>query len=206
MMDQQILSQWITNQGDDVLSLEYPLNKDSWVLELGGYQGWWSSRIASKYDCNIIIVEPVPEYFDKLSLMFQDNKKVKLVNNAISSIERDVVLNIGTDGTSETMIESDTKVTVKAITLETVLSSFNVEQIDLMQMNIEGEEYPLMKHLVDTELITKIKNIQVQFHMIDESSIKKREYIQEGLYNLGYRLKWNYDFVWESWTIFKPKS
>ena len=205
-MDQQILSQWITNQGDDVLSLEYPLNKDSWVLELGGYQGWWSSRIASKYDCNIIIVEPVPEYFDKLSLMFQDNKKVKLVNNAISSIERDVVLNIGTDGTSETMIESDTKVTVKAITLETVLSSFNVEQIDLMQMNIEGEEYPLMKHLVDTELITKIKNIQVQFHMIDESSIKKREYIQEGLYNLGYRLKWNYDFVWESWTIFKPKS
>jgi FkbM family methyltransferase len=206
MMDQQILSQWIINQGDDVLSLEYPLNKDSWVLELGGYQGWWSSRIASKYDCNIIIVEPVPEYFDKLSLMFQDNKKVRLVNNAISSIERDIVLNIGTDGTSETMIESDTKVTVKAITLETVLSSFNVEQIDLMQMNIEGEEYPLMKHLVDTELITKIKNIQVQFHMIDESSIKKREYIQEGLYNLGYRLKWNYDFVWESWTIFKPKS
>ncbi len=205
-MDQQILSQWIINQGDDVLSLEYPLNKDSWVLELGGYQGWWSSRIASKYDCNIIIVEPVPEYFDKLSLMFQDNKKVRLVNNAISSIERDIVLNIGTDGTSETMIESDTKVTVKAITLETVLSSFNVEQIDLMQMNIEGEEYPLMKHLVDTELITKIKNIQVQFHMIDESSIKKREYIQEGLYNLGYRLKWNYDFVWESWTIFKPKS
>ncbi len=204
-MDQQILGQWITNQGDDVLSLEYPLNKDSWVLELGGYQGWWSSRIASKYDCNIIIVEPVPEYFDKLSLMFQDNKKVKLVNNAISSIERDVVLNIGTDGTSETMIESDTKVTVKAITLETVLSLFNVEQIDLMQMNIEGEEYPLMKHLVDTRLITKINNIQVQFHMIDQSSIEKRMYIQEELYKLGYRLKWNYDFVWESWTLLKHK-
>ena len=39
MMDQKILSQWILNQGDDVLALDYPLNKDSWVLELGGYQG-----------------------------------------------------------------------------------------------------------------------------------------------------------------------
>lgn len=204
-MDQKILSQWILNQGDDVLALDYPLNKDSWVLELGGYQGWWSSRIANRYDCNIIIVEPVPEYFDKLTLMFQDNNKVRLINNAISSIERDIVLNVGTDGTSETMIESDTKVTVKAITLETVLGLLNVEQIDLMQMNIEGEEYPLMKHLVDTETITKIKNFQVQFHNINESCIEKREYIQERLFDLGYRQKWNYDFVWESWTIFKPK-
>jgi len=205
MMDEKVLSKWILDLGDDVLGLDYPLNKDSWVLELGGYQGWWSSRIASRYDCNIIIVEPVPEYFNKLSLMFQNNKKVRLVNNAISSVERDIILNVGTDGTSETMIESDTKVTVKAITLETVLGLFDVEQIDLMQMNIEGEEYPLMKHLVDTELITKIKNFQVQFHMIDESSIEKREYIQEGLYDLGYRLKWNYDFVWESWTLLKNK-
>ena len=138
--------------------------------------------------------------------MFKDNKKVRLVNNAISSIERDIVLNVSTDGTSETMIESDNKVTVKALTLETILGLFNVEQIDLMQMNIEGEEYPLMKHLVDTEAIIKIKNFQVQFHMIDESSIEKREYIEEKLFDLGYRQKWNYDFVWESWTIFKPKS
>lgn len=205
-MDREVHHKWILDMGDDVLGLDYPITKDSWVLELGGYQGWWSSRIANKYDCNIIIVEPVPEYFNKLSSMFQDNNKVRLVNNAISSIERDIVLNVGTDGTSETMIESNTKVTVKAITLETVLGLFDVKQIDLMQMNIEGEEYPLMKHLVDTKVITKIKNFQVQFHKINESSIDKREYIQEKLFDLGYRQKWNYDFVWESWTIFKHKS
>jgi hypothetical protein len=72
-----------------------------------------------------------------------------------------------------------------------------------MQMNIEGEEYPLMKHLVDTKLITKIKSFQVQFHMIDESCIDKRMYIQEKLLDLGYRQKWNYDFVWESWVKIK---
>jgi FkbM family methyltransferase len=203
MMDPQVLGRWIVDQGDNILGVDYPLTKDSWVLELGGYQGWWSNRIANKYDCNIIIVEPIPEYFDKLSLMFQDNKRVNLINNAISSVERDIVLNIGTDSTSETMIESDTKVTVKAITLETILSLFDVEQIDLMQMNIEGEEYPLMKHLVDTKLITKIKSFQVQFHMIDESCIDKRMYIQEKLLDLGYRQKWNYDFVWESWVKIK---
>ncbi len=202
-MDPQVLGRWIVDQGDNILGVDYPLTKDSWVLELGGYQGWWSNRIANKYDCNIIIVEPIPEYFDKLSLMFQDNKRVNLINNAISSVERDIVLNIGTDSTSETMIESDTKVTVKAITLETILSLFDVEQIDLMQMNIEGEEYPLMKHLVDTKLITKIKSFQVQFHMIDESCIDKRMYIQEKLLDLGYRQKWNYDFVWESWVKIK---
>jgi FkbM family methyltransferase len=203
MMDEKVLGRWIVDQGDNILGVDYPLTKDSWVLELGGYQGWWSNKIASKYDCNIIIVEPIPEYFEKLSLMFQDNNKVNLINNAISSVERDIVLNIGTDSTSETMIESDTKVTVKAITLETILGLFNIEQIDLMQMNIEGEEYPLMKHLVDTKLITKIKSFQVQFHMIDESCIDKRMYIQEKLLDLGYRQKWNYDFVWESWVKIK---
>ena len=93
-MDKEVLGRWIVDQGDNILGVDYPLTKDSWVLELGGYQGWWSNKIASKYDCNIIIVEPIPEYFEKLSLMFQDNNKVNLINNAISSVERDIVLNI----------------------------------------------------------------------------------------------------------------
>jgi FkbM family methyltransferase len=203
MIDEAVLYKWRQNNGDNIQALEYPLNKDSWVLELGGYKGIWSKAILNKYDCNMIIVEPVLEYFNELALTFKNNSKVKLVNNAISSVERDIVLNLSTDGSSETMIDSIEKVTVKALTLESILNLFNVEQIDLMQMNIEGEEYPLMKHLVDTGLITKIKNFQVQFHYTDEACIDKRQYIQERLLDLGYRQRWNYDFIWESWTKIK---
>ena len=73
-----------------------------------------------------------------------------------------------------------------------------------MQVNIEGEEYPLMQEWLNSGILKKFKYIQVQYHRYGENYEEKHKKIQEGLENSGFRLRWQYPFVWESWenTLF----
>ena len=56
------LHRWWSDNGDFTLRLNYPLSTDSLVLDLGGFQGQWTSDLFAKYRCKIIIFEPVAEY------------------------------------------------------------------------------------------------------------------------------------------------
>ncbi len=53
--------------------------------------------------------------------------------------------------------------------------------------------------MLETGVIKKFKNIQVQFHMGIDGDIERRDKIHEGLKNNGFKIKFNYPFVWESW-------
>ena len=53
---------------DDAIKLVYDhdLDKNSIVVDIGGYKGIWAGNIIDKYNCNIIIYEPVKTYFTQL--------------------------------------------------------------------------------------------------------------------------------------------
>jgi len=102
------------------------------------------------------------------------------------------------DATSS-YLNSSYKVTVKCLPLEHFLDKHNIERIDLIQINVEGEEYPLLENWIESGLINKIKFLQVQYHKFGEDYESKRTNIQEGLKKLGFTLRYEYPFVWESW-------
>ena len=52
---------------------------------------------------------------------------------------------------------------------------------------------------MESGLINKIKFLQVQYHKFGEDYESKRTNIQEGLKKLGFTLRYEYPFVWESW-------
>lgn len=72
--------------------------------------------------------------------------------------------------------------------------------IDLMKINIEGGEYALLPHLIDTGVISRVRNIQIQFHELDVDSAEKRESIICAL-RKTHKRDWCYEFVWESWSL-----
>ena len=82
--------------------------------------------------------------------------------------------------------------------IEDVFAEHELEQVDLISMNIEGGEYELLKHLVTSPVIFKIKNIQVQFHDFIDNARTKRDILHIKLQNT-HKLTYNYDFVWENW-------
>jgi hypothetical protein len=67
-------------------------------------------------------------------------------------------------------------------------------------MNIEGDEYPILEHMIETGYINRIKNIQIQFHLGIDNAVEKRDKIREKLTLNGFKIKYDYAFVWESWT------
>ncbi|MBK8196443.1 MAG: FkbM family methyltransferase [Lewinellaceae bacterium] len=74
----------------------------------------------------------------------------------------------------------------------------SIEFVDLMKINIEGEEYPLLETIIKADLQYKIDNIQIQFHPWINGAETKREEIRQAL-SASHRLTYDFPFVWENW-------
>jgi hypothetical protein len=84
--------------------------------------------------------------------------------------------------------------------MKSLLEYWGLDMVDLIQINIEGDEYPVLESLIEDGLINRFKNIQIQFHHGIDNDIERRNSIRNGLLKNGFKEKFNYPFVWESWT------
>lgn len=196
-MNYEDLQKWFSIGGDDSLRINYPLNENSLVLDLGGYEGTWTQKIYDKYQCNIHVFEPIPNLYKSLVEKFKDKDKIKIYNFGISDENKEIEISLLNDGSSF-YIESENKVKTKVKSLIEFLENKKIENVDLIKINIEGDEFPLLKNLIDNNKTNLFKDIQVQFHQFIPDSINKRNWIRERL-SLTHTLTYNYEFVWENW-------
>jgi FkbM family methyltransferase len=190
---------WEQDNGDFTKILDYPIDSSSQVIELGGYIGEWTGKIVSKFNPKLLIIEPISEFVEILQNKFQDNPNVIIDNSAISTSNKIIELHVLDSRTSESIEVSDNKVQVKAYTIEHFVEKYNINKIDLIQVNIECEEYPLLLKWISTDFLKNVRFIQIQFHTFCDDYEKKYSIISEGLKNLGFEIRYRYDFVWESW-------
>ncbi len=188
-------SEWYKVKGDDTFRLNYPLNKDSIVIDLGGALGDWSMPIHNLYQPNIYIFEPT-ELFAKLEARFKGLSKVHLLNFAASN--EDTELSLGVMDGEASVFHEENLVTVQAIDFGAFLDRLSVQNIDLLKMNIEGAEYEILEGIVSRGQLNRFVNIQCQFHMIDNHEERYKNLIME-LEKTHY-LAWRFPFVWENWT------
>ena len=60
--------------------------------------------------------------------------------------------------------------TIEIMNVVELFTKYNIENIKLMKVNIEGGEYELLPRLIESGFIKRIRNIQIQFHEIDPES------------------------------------
>ena len=53
--------------------------------------------------------------------------------------------------------------------------------------------------MLNEDIVQKFNNIQVQFHLGVENDQERRNNIQKELTFKGFKNKFDYPFVWESW-------
>jgi FkbM family methyltransferase len=201
MTPQESYKKWVQDKGDETHIINYPLNENSWVLELGGYKGIWTKRIFEKFKCNILVIEPVPEFYSYLNSEFSKpeyENKVKLENLAISTEQKKIKIFPSGDSSS-THLQNGEGIDIECQTIEFFLNKYNIDLVDLVQINIEGEEYPLLENWTSSNLIDKFKFIQVQFHNFIDNHIQRRSEIQNRLISQNFENIFQYDFIWESW-------
>jgi FkbM family methyltransferase len=199
------LNRWFADNGDYTHNINYELNNDSIVIDLGGYYGLWIDEILKKNNPhipNIILVEPVPEFYNHLVGKYENYKKIKVINAGVSTDKNEATktLYISNDGSSTNFNGNiNSEIQIKTIPIDKILSDNNINQVDLLQINIEGDEYGLMEYMIESNIIEKFKNVQIQFHLGIENDMERRNNIQKNLISKGFKNKFDYPFVWESW-------
>jgi FkbM family methyltransferase len=199
------LNRWFADNGDYTHNINYELNENSVVIDLGGYRGLWVDEILKKNNPiipNIVLVEPVSEYYNHLVTKYKNYEKIKVMNVGVSTDKDEVTktLYISNDGSSTNFnVISNSAIQIKTLPIDKILLDNNINQVDLIQINIEGDEYGLMEYMIESNVVDKFKNIQIQFHLGITNERERRDIIQKNLISKGFKNKFDYPFVWESW-------
>jgi FkbM family methyltransferase len=189
---------WREIDGDSTLRLNYELDSKSLVVDLGGYKGQWASDIYSKYQCNILIFEPVQYFFENIQKRFSKNSNIKVYQFGLSDKSGAFEFSIDSDSTSQFIKNNNTETCEVREAVGFFLDQ-RIEYIDLMKINIEGAEYDLLEHFIETGFIEKINNLQVQFHSFVPNASARMNHIRERL-KCTHTPTYQYEFIWEGWV------
>jgi len=192
---------WMLRKGDDKISLEYPLDEDSVVFDIGAYEGNFTQKVVDKFNCNVYAFEPLPEMYEYLNKKFKKNKKVKIYSFGLLDETKNA--NISSYDAGSSLFTRTEAVPNKKIELrefKCFVTDNNITNIDYVYMNIEGSEYKLLNHIIDTGYIHNIQNLQIQFHNYLPNAKKERNKIRTNLKKTHICI-FNYPFIWEGWKI-----
>jgi FkbM family methyltransferase len=193
------MSNWLADKGDQTLRMNYDLNEDSVVIDLGGYEGQWSSDIFSRYCSNIHILEPVPQFYHNIKERFLPNDKIVIHNCGLSNSDSIIKIALADDGSSAFRKDREL-IEVKLKEAVSFFANIGVNKIDLIKINIEGGEYELLEHLINANFTGNIINFQIQFHSFVPSAELRMRAIQEQL-STTHKLTYQYPFIWENWKL-----
>jgi FkbM family methyltransferase len=141
------INRWFTDNGDNTHNINYDLNENSVIIDLGGYTGVWVQQMIEKYNPNVYILEPVTKFYEGMVNKFSNNPKVHLMNVGVSTEDKEGTIFINGDATSSNLTNGES-IGVKFNTIETVLEKWGLTEVDLIQINIEGDEYPLLENML----------------------------------------------------------
>ena len=190
---------WTLRSGDEKLSLQDPLDSDSIVFDVGAYTGQFTEKIFLKFNCNVYAFEPVKNVVDTLKNKFHDNQKVKILNFGLLDDNKKIkISSIGAGSSIFSRAEGEAVNLVEFRSFIEFVNNESIKKIHLLYMNIEGSEYQLMKHIIETKFITNIDHIQIQFHnFVDDSKYLRHEIRKE--LKKTHKCKFNFPFIWERW-------
>ena len=192
---------WYKANGDQTYLVDHELSSQSIVFDVGGYIGNSAASIYCKYGATIHIFEPVDEYASRLIKRFGGNRKIHIHNYGLGSKTEDLLIYVSEGATSTfgSRINFTDKKSIKIQSFTEVLNILKIDEVDLMAINIEGGEYDLLDHIIDNNLLSKIRCLQIQFHEIDEDSEVHRNNIRSHL-KLSHQESFCFPFVWEDWV------
>lgn len=188
---------WLEADGDRTLRLDYPLSKNDVVLDVGGFGGQWASDIYARYRCKVHVFEPVPRFAQRIAERFACNPDITVHSIGLGATEE--IGTVSVSGDASSFFRAGTsKERVPVVAMKDWCESHDIGEIALIKINIEGGEYPLLDHIIDTGLIKRIRELQIQFHDFVPDAQSHMQEIQRRLLET-HRPTWQYRYIWENW-------
>src|SRR5262249_53981491 len=157
-----------------------------------------------RYHARLHIFEPIARFAQVIRERLGTNARVHSIGLAGRSRDEDISLEA--EGSSiikdrPASRHGPNPLEAAAEILPEIVPAITV--IAVLKINIEGCEYELLEHLIDTGWIGRVHQIQVQFHDFVPNARARRSLIQQRL-RATHVQRWNYPFIWEAWERRAP--
>ena len=165
--------------------------KDLTVLDVGANIGLFT-LYAYPFSKKIYAIEPATDHFETLNKFVEFNKmdRVTTIKKAISSKDGEAELYHCLNTTMHSLFKplvdqfnqdyekaynrkhEDMEIEkVPTVTLATLFKEQNIDQVDFLKLDVEGEEAKIFSHSSFEEVATKIKTVFTEVHTWNESNI-----------------------------------
>jgi FkbM family methyltransferase len=198
------VKRWYADGGDDRFRFDYDLDRDSLVLDLGGFEGQWASDVYARFRCRVIVFEPVPAFAARIADRFRRNDDIEVHACGLGATTRKETIHLHGAGTSTYRRDAAT-VEARIVDVAAWFAEHEIASVKLMKVNIEGGEFELLERLLETGLAPRIEDLQVQFHYVSPQSPARMRAIQRKL-AATHAPTYQYPFVWENWTLSQRDS
>jgi len=177
------------------------------AFDLGAYQGGWANIINKKYSAQIYLFEPNARAYKKLVENLHGKENFHLYNFGLFDKTQGAQLTMIGDGSNiyganpGDCHEGDLKTSnVSLVGILDFMKEKDIQWVDTIKINIEGGEYDLLDHLIETRSIKRFKVLTIQFHDWMPKAHKRRKSIRKKLSETHTNVL-NYDFIWEKWVL-----
>jgi hypothetical protein len=173
-IDSNNLKTWQDNDLEK-MRYDYALNSTDHVLDIGSYRREFADEIIKRYGCTV-------ECFDAL-----DNKAAWLFDGIITAGGQYYY----TSAFDKTGPQNEYRCVD--------IAPFIYKEVALCKINIEGGEYQLLDYIIKRGLVHSLKNIQVQFHLIEGMDCESLYQQLAVRLSKTHSITWRTPFVWENW-------
>lgn len=178
----------------DRRALDWPLTRESVVVEVGGYTGRWALQIAERYAPRLYVFEP--QLWAAQVCRGVLGSKGIVFPYALGATSGAMLMGEWeTDGCS--LVKPSAEHPCEMVEISRTFRELQLSHIDLMLMNIEGYEYTLLPHMLDQGILPQ--RLMVQFHTFADPDGMQTAQIYERLAATGYRVAWTYGVVLTAW-------
>ncbi len=189
---------WKRADGDATLRLDYPLDLHSVVLDVGGFRGSWAAAIDARYGSRIHIFEPIADYAAAIRERFHGRPSIFVHRYGLGAQDASVLFDKRGDASGDRRRRPAWPERVAIRDVAGVLEELGIGNVDLIKINIEGGEYPLLQRMLATGLVRRCRDLQIQFHEFAENARELRSALRDGLRE-SHDPTYDYPFVWENW-------
>lgn len=179
--------------------MKFSLRENPTIFDVGGFLGDWTEE-ALKYHptATVYVFEPVAAYYEIIKSRYVGNSNVRVFNFGLSNETKSIDISVGGDASSTHRTVGNTE-RIRLKNISEFVKEENVEIIDLIKINIEGEEYPLLEWMIASDDLLMFNNFLIQFHPFVDNFANRRLYIQEELVKKNYQQIFNFEMIFEGW-------
>lgn len=193
------LGEFYRNGGKELL-YDLPVSTNELVIDAGGFEGDWTSKMLVQYGCRSEVFEPIPAYADNLQRLFRENAMVQVHAAALGGSTRITSFSVASDGSSEFLSKGgSSSIEVEVKDIHGYIESLRDKIIACLKLNIEGGEYEVLERLIELCQTWRFKSFLIQFHKQPEGWEERYIKITTRLRET-HNLDWCYPMVWEKWV------